>query len=147
MKTFAIAMGAFAASACVSPQRSSNDLDSSLARYVGLPTEQIVARLGAPKVKGTVGDRTVWAWSARSRQYPPMTVTLRTTGGEPGEPPLAVLVPDGGSPTNNAGCELRMVMSVDGEKAERTRWLGDPGLCQSYLRTLERARNRAEPAS
>ena len=147
MRTFAIALGALASSACVSPQRSSNDLDSSLARYVGLPKQQIVARLGAPKVEGTVGNRTAWAWSVRGRQYPPMSVTLMTTGGEPGVPFLAELVPDGGSLTNYAECELRMVMSVDGEKAERTEWFGDPRLCESYLRTLERARSRAEPTS
>ncbi len=146
MRTFAIALGALASSACVSPQRSSNDLDSSLARFVGLPKQQIVARLGPPKIEGTVGDRTVWAWSVRSPEYPPMTVTLPTTGGDPGVPFSAVLVP-GGSWTNNAGCELRMVMSVDGEKAERTQSFGDPRLCESYLRTLERAGNRAEPTS
>ncbi len=149
MRTFAIALGALASSACVSPQLSSNDLDSSLARYVGLPKQQIVARLGVPKVKGTVGDRTAWAWSNRSQQYPhpPLVVTLQSTGADPGVPFSALLVPDGGSPTNNAVCELRMIMSVDGEKAERTQSFGDPHLCQSYLRTLERAGDRAKPTS
>jgi hypothetical protein len=146
MRTFAIALGALAASACASPQHSSSGLDNSLARYVGLPKQQIAARLGAPEVEGRVGNRTAWAWSVRTRQHPPMIVTLKTTGGDPGVPFSAELVSDGGSP-NHAECELRIVMSADGEEAERTEWFGDRHLCRSYLSTLERAGGRAEPTS
>jgi hypothetical protein len=142
MRTPAITLCALASSACVSPQSISSNLDSSLARYVGLPKQQIVAQFGAPKVQGTIGDRTVLAWSSRSQPYPPPIVTLRTTGAVFGEPIRAALVHDG-SALNNVGCELRMVISADGEKVERASWWGSPSSCRSYLRTLEHGSVRA----
>lgn len=146
MRTFALALGALASSACVATQGSSNDIDSKMAQYIGLSKEQIVARLGAPKAERAYGDRTLWAWTSPSRQYLPAITTLRTTSAYPEEAPVAVLVPAGGAFPNTPGCELRFVMTVDGERAERTQWSGNRAVCRSYLRTLER-RKRMEPTS
>jgi hypothetical protein len=126
-------------------QAASSDLDSNLARYVGLPKEQVIARLGTPKAERELGDRTILAWTSRTPQYLPTITTLRTTGAYAGEAPIAVLVPAGGGSMNDQGCELRLVMT--GAKVERTQWSGNRGLCQSYLRTLERAGARVERTS
>jgi hypothetical protein len=139
----ALGFGALASSACVSIGGGSSELDSKLARYVGLPKEQILAQLGSPRVETDLDDRVTLAWISRApRTWPTTTTTVRTTGSEPGLPPVGILVPAGGGSLSDSGCELRLVMSADGQKAEATRWSGNQGLCLTYLKTLERQGGR-----
>jgi hypothetical protein len=119
-------------------------LDSKLARYVGLPKEQIVAQLGTPRVETDLGDRTTLAWISRAQRdlahnhHDRQDDRVRAWHAAGGH-----LVPAGGGSMSDAGCELRLVLSADGQKAEATQWSGNRGLCLTYLKTLERQGVRA----
>jgi hypothetical protein len=146
MRTVVAIIGALTSTACVVTKQSGlSDIDRNLARYIGVPKEQIIARLGAPETERTLANRTVLAWTSRRELSPAPAVRLSTTGAYAGEPPVASLVSDSRAPATTQGCELRLVMTEDGRKAEQTQWSGNRGLCQSYLRTLERRRQQAAP--
>ena len=148
MRTVAMTLGAFASSACVSLQANSDDLNSNLKRYVGQSAEQVVAQLGAPEVKGAVGDRTAWAYTSRTQlDLAPTATTLRTTGTHLGQSPVALLISDAGDFMAATGCELRLVMTANGKEVERTQWSGSMGVCLRYLKDLERVQGRANRTS